>query len=247
MHTITPSITSAPSPVVSETFNQIVNSGIEPVTDHLLSNALPDHMQQSAIEKQMPNHSPLANQINQQSLQDQLSQSTVDHISCIENHLHPGTENNMIPPAHVDGHVLQPPVDDDVTQPCIGEEYTGSLGAESNALSSTLPNVLPGNNHNNLPIVNDTTSEADTQNCTLQNEVNQTVNQQSDSNLFDSLNNGEILSQNHSTENILSNDQVDDNEHQKKNELPISDDEDDYGAPGSVGPVSMFINFVSFW
>ncbi|XP_035224578.1 double-strand-break repair protein rad21 homolog isoform X1 [Stegodyphus dumicola] len=235
LHSITPSIHNVPSPVVSEAYNQGVHhSVIEPVSQHLLPDSIPslqEHMQPS-IDKQLPSHSSLDDQINQQALQDQLSQTPVDHLPCVENDLHPCPDGQQLMQPHIDSQMLQTSVDDDVTQPCLGEHYTEPhVEGDANSLTSTMPAVLPHNDHSNTACVNEQINQPSVPNCLPNEEVNQQSEQQSESNLlFDSLNNGEIephIDENQINENVLQ---------QKNHEFPLSDDEDDYGAPSSVGP-----------
>lgn len=271
LHPMTPNLHNVPnvppSPIVSDAYGQrIVHPGMESVPEHphLLSDALSDQMQQTPLDKQMPTHSPLTNQMSQ-SIQDHLSQSNaISNLPCIENNLHPCPENGLMQP-HLDSHMLQPlqqqqpplqqpPLQQPSLQPhnaCLAEDYSQTQTLEdANAIGATVSNMLP-NEHNNLPLVSDHIPEPNTQNCAPETELNQTVNQQpSESNsVFDALSNDFRL------KNLQENNtqlQTQENENQQnvpnttnaadKNDFPVSDEDDDYGAPGSVGPVSILFN-----
>lgn len=250
-------VPSVPSPVITDSFNQRL---MHPVMDqvpehpHLLSDPASDQMPHTPMDKQIPGHSPLTNQMNH-SLQDPLSQpNAMDSLSCIENSL----QNDIMAP-HIDSHMLQPLQQQPLQlqqeslqlqqQPlqsqnsCLGEDFSHiqSLEDANNALATSVSNMLP-NEHNSLPVVNDHINEANTQNCVLNTEMNQTVDQhQSEANsVFDALSNDFRLSK-----NLQENNQTQEANHVQpnatdKNEFPVSDDDDDYAAPGSVGPVSIF-------
>lgn len=258
-----------PSPIVSDAYGQrMVHPGMEPIPEHphLLSDPLSEQMQQTPLDKQMPTHSPLTNQMSQ-SIQDHLSQSnTISNLPSIENNLHPCPENGLMQP-HLDSHMLQPLQQQQQQQPLqqqqlqqpplqphnasLIEDYsqnTQTLEDANAVMGATVSNMLP-NEHNNLPLVNDHIPEPNTQSCAPETELNTAANQQpSESNsVFDALSNDFRL------KNLQENTQPQTQENEiqqnvpnttttnagEKNDFPVSDEDDDYGAPGSVGPVSI--------
>lgn len=198
----------------------------------------PEHLQQQqmSMDKQLPPHPTLNDPLNQQMLQNQLQPNTNDFIPHNENGAHPETEQNA-PPA-INGQMPQHNIDDDATQPLL-DQYPQTQ--ERREASNSAPAELLQNEISAAPALDKQAEEP-----TLQNGIDQpTTDAQSASNLlFDSLI-GDMQNQppqqntsvlNESTEMQLPQD--------KQNDFMGSDDEDDYGAPASVGPVSYLHQFM---
>ncbi|KAF8789606.1 double-strand-break repair protein rad21 homolog [Argiope bruennichi] len=230
LQSITPSIHSDALPGVTDSVHHSV---IEPVSQHLHPNAMaPEHLQQQqqlSMDKQLPPHPNLNDPLNQQMLQNQLQPNTNDFIPHNENGAHPDTEQN--PPPAINGQMPQHNIDDDATQPLL-DQYPQTQ--ERHEANSSAPSELLQNDVAAAPAVDKQAEEP-----ALQNGIDQpTTDAQSASNLlFDSLI-GDMQTQpqqqNTSTLNESSDMQM---PQDKQNEFMGSDDEDDYGAPASVGPI----------
>ncbi|GIY71662.1 hypothetical protein CDAR_259622 [Caerostris darwini] len=213
LHSITPSIQSDALPGVPDSVHHSV---IEPVPQHMHPNAMaPEHIQQ-----QMQPQATLNDQLSQQMLQNQLPPATNDFIPHSENGTLPETEPN--PPPAMNGQMSQH--DDDATQPLL-DQYSQERRDTSNSAPAEMHQTDVA-----VPPIADKQGEKPA----LQNGIDQQTNdvQNASNILFDSLI-GDMPPQNTSS----LNDTVDMQMHQDKENEYMGSDDDDYGAPASVGPI----------
>lgn len=176
-------------------------------------------MQQPSINKQIAGH-PLDLHINQPPLQNPLPQNSLNHMACVESDLHSCSDSQMMQ-SDIDNQALEDMVDDELTQPCLDDDFIqANIDIENNSLSNMAAGLSNDEDDINAATFEDTDNETDNN--------QQVLDLQSGSNLFESIGKGE------------GNPQPIDacNGQNKSNELPTSDD-DDYGAPTSIGPVSV--------
>ncbi|GFY50203.1 double-strand-break repair protein rad21 homolog [Trichonephila inaurata madagascariensis] len=212
-----PSLQSITPSIHTDGLSESVHhSVIEPVSQHLHPNAMaPEHLQQQQQQQQQPQQLSMDKQLPHPGLNDQ---SDSVHHSVIEptsQHLHP----DAMAPEHLQQQQLS--IDKQLPHPGLNDQLNQQM----------LQNQLQP------PNVAAPAAEKQAEEPALQNGIDPpTTEAQTASNLlFDSLI-GDMPPQPQNTSSI--NESADLNMSQdKQNEFMGSDDEDDYGAPASVGPI----------